>query len=92
MQQWQGPNLIQQNLNGSQRLSEILKNLKGHILYNFIYITFQKRQNYDMKNRLMVAKEKGWWEEQGVCVTTKQHEGALCDAGTVLYVVCGGGY
>lgn len=78
--------MIQQNLNGAQRLSGKKKISKGHILYN------SKRQNHEMQNRLMVAKEKVWWEEGGVCVTIKQHEGDLGGDGTVLYVDCGDGY
>lgn len=45
--------------------------LKGYLLYNFIYMTFQKGEIIRTENSSVVPKNRGWREG----VTTKGHEG-----------------
>lgn len=45
--------------------------LKGYLLYNFIYMTFQKGEIIRVENRSVVPRNRGWREG----VTTKGHEG-----------------
>ena len=75
-------------------LNEKIKPIsKGYPLYDPIYITFLKCQNYRDRKQIIGQELEMRGEGREVDVIIKeQHERDLCDDGIILYLVVGGCY
>lgn len=65
-------------------------NTKDYILYDLIYMKFQKMQNYS--NRKQISGSRGGDGSGGKGLTVKGHKVTLWDDRHVLYHDCGDGY